>query len=108
MAQGRVDRLRTGVAYHGNRLLRHVEEDMRDAIDHGFNLIVHMLSHNDWDRHRTVMKEIVGITHGLGLEAWLDNWGLGGRRETSPTSLPTTPAATRCTTTGAWTRCAPA
>ena len=78
MAQDRVDRLRTGVAYHGNRLLRHVEEDMRDAIDHGFNLIVHMLSHNDWDRHRTVMKEIVGITHGLGLEAWLDNWGLGG------------------------------
>lgn len=70
--------LKTGVAYHGNRLLRHVEDDLRDMIDHNINLVVHMLSHNDWDRHRTIMKEIVGMTESYGLEVWLDNWGLGG------------------------------
>ena len=70
--------LKTGVAYHSNRILKHVEEDMRDIIDHDFNLVVHMLTHNDWDRHRRIMKQIVGITEGFGLEVWLDNWGLGG------------------------------
>jgi hypothetical protein len=71
-------RLKTGIAYHGNRILKHVEEDMRDCIAHHINLVVHMLSHNDWDRHRHIMREIVALTEGLGLEVWLDNWGLGG------------------------------
>lgn len=34
--------LKRGVAYHGNRILRHVEEDLRDIIEHNFNLVVHM------------------------------------------------------------------
>ena len=71
-------KLRTGVAYHGNRLLRHVEEDMRDIIEHNFNNVTHMFSHNDWDRHKNIMKEIIDITNGYGLETWVDNWGLGG------------------------------
>lgn len=70
--------LKKGVAYHGNRILRHVEEDMRDIIEHNFNLVVHMFSHNDWDRHKTIMKEIFTITAEHGLENWVDNWGLGG------------------------------
>lgn len=72
------NKLRTGVAYHGNRILKHVEGDMRDIIEHNFNLVVHMFSHNDWDRHRYIMKEIIQITEGLGLDVWVDNWGLGG------------------------------
>lgn len=67
-----------GIAYHGNRILRHVEEDMRDMVAHNFNLVVHMFSHNDWDRHFKIMKEIVDITKGYGLDVWIDNWGLGG------------------------------
>ena len=71
-------RLRTGVAYHGNRILKHVKEDMVDIINHNFNLVVHMFSHTDWDRHRTIMREIIAITEGLGLDVWVDNWGIGG------------------------------
>ncbi len=70
--------LSLGVAYHGNRLLRHVEEDMLDIVHSGFDRVVHMFSHNDWDRSRTVMKEVFDITTGLGLDFWVDNWGLGG------------------------------
>lgn len=71
-------KLRTGVAYHGNRILKHVQEDMVDIIQHNFNLVVHMFSHTDWDRHRNIMKEIIAITEGLGLDVWVDNWGIGG------------------------------
>ncbi len=70
--------LKLGVAYHGNRMLRHVREDMLDIVQHNFNLVVHMLSHNDWDRHKNIMKEIVEISQEAGLEVWIDNWGLGG------------------------------
>lgn len=70
--------LSLGVAYHGNRLLRHVEQDLLDIVDHGFDRVVHMFSHNDWDRNRTIMKEIFDMTAGLGLDYWVDNWGLGG------------------------------
>jgi hypothetical protein len=51
---------------------------MRDIIAHHFNLVVHMFSHTDWDRHYRIMKEIVAITEGHGLEVWIDNWGIGG------------------------------
>ena len=70
--------LKTGAAYHGCRMLHHVENDMRDMADNHMNLVVHMLSHTDWDRHCRVMKEIVEISEEAGLEVWLDNWGLGG------------------------------
>mgnify|MGYP002401979094 CR=1 FL=1 len=73
-----MSKLRKGVAYHGNRILKHVHEDMLDIIDHDFNLVVHMFSHTDWDRHKNIMKEIVAISEGYGLEVWIDNWGLGG------------------------------
>ncbi|MFD0713525.1 hypothetical protein [Paenibacillus sp. GCM10027626] len=72
------NRLIKGVAYHGNRILRHVESDMRDIIAHHFNLVVHMFSHTDWDRHHSIMKEIVAITEGHGLDVWIDNWGISG------------------------------
>ncbi len=73
-----MQKLRTGAAYHGCRMLHHVEHDMRDMADHNMNLVVHMLSHTDWDRHNRVMKDIVGISEEAGLEVWIDNWGLGG------------------------------
>lgn len=72
------NQLRLGVAYHGNRILRHVDDDMRDIVHHGMNTVVHMFSHNDWDRHLGVMKDIVSISENYGLEVWIDNWGLGG------------------------------
>ena len=67
-----------GVAYHGNRMLTHVREDMRELAGSGFNTVLHMFSHNDWDRHKNIMKEIFGISADYGLDVWVDNWGLGG------------------------------
>ena len=71
-------KLKLGVAYHGNRMLNHVKEDMSDIVAHNMNLVVHMFSHTDWDRHHNIMKEIVDISLDAGLEVWIDNWGLGG------------------------------
>lgn len=74
----KTDMLQKGVAYHGNRFLSHIKEDMRDIVEHGFDTVVHMFSHNDWDRHKNIMKEIFDITKSYGLDVWVDNWGLGG------------------------------
>ena len=73
-----MQRLLTGAAYHGNRMLHHMEADLRDMADHHMNLVVHMLSHNDWDRHCRVMRDAVQLSEEAGLEVWMDNWGLGG------------------------------
>ncbi len=72
------EKLFTGVAYHGNRILHHVREDMEDIVKHNMNLVVHMFSHNDWDRHFKVMKDVVKISEDVGLDVWIDNWGLSG------------------------------
>lgn len=70
--------LRLGAAYHGNRMTHHAYEDLKDMVTHGMDTVVHMFSHTDWDRHRVVMRDIVHMSEDLGLEVWVDNWGLGG------------------------------
>ena len=70
--------LNKGIAYHGNRMLAHIRADMEEIMRAGFNTVVHMFTHNDWDRHKTIMKEIFEITKSFGLDVWVDNWGLGG------------------------------
>lgn len=70
--------LKLGIAYHSNRLFSYVQEDMKDILRHNFNLVVHMFSHNDWRRCPSVMKDIFQYTTDLGLEFWVDNWGLAG------------------------------
>lgn len=70
--------LRLGAAYHGNRMPHHAHQDLLDMATHGMNLVVHMFSHTDWERHRLAMKDIVDMSIDLGLEPWVDNWGLGG------------------------------
>ena len=67
-----------GVAYHGNRMLSHVRNDMQELVRQGFNSVLHMFSHNDWDRHKKIMGEIFMISEEFGLDVWVDNWGLGG------------------------------
>ena len=67
-----------GIAYHGNRMLHHVSDDMKELAASGFNSVLHMFSHNDWDRHNRIMGEIFSISDYYGLDVWVDNWGLGG------------------------------
>lgn len=68
--------LKLGTAYHGNRILRHVEEDMTDIVNHHMNTVVHMYTHNDMDRHHDILKDIIAISEDKGLEVWVDNWGI--------------------------------
>jgi len=70
--------LKTGVAYHGNRMLSHAINDMREIAAADMDIVVHMLSHNDWERHDTVMGDIFKASEAEGLEVWVDNWGIGG------------------------------
>ncbi|MBQ7599959.1 MAG: hypothetical protein IJU57_04705 [Clostridia bacterium] len=70
--------LRLGTAYHGNRMLHHAREDLRDIMNNGMDIVVHMLSHTDWDRHLQRIKDMVELSSEIGLESWIDNWGLGG------------------------------
>lgn len=70
--------LQTGVAYHGNRMPSHVRADMAEIARADMDIVVHMLSHTDWERHKNVMKDIIAITEDAGLEVWVDNWGIGG------------------------------
>ena len=71
-------KLKTGVAYHGNRMLSHAIADMREIARADMDVVVHMLSHTDWERHDKVMKDIFAASEDAGLEVWVDNWGIGG------------------------------
>ena len=70
--------LQTGVAYHGNRMLSYARQDMRNIAKADMDIVVHMLSHTDLDRHKAVIKDIISASYDEGLEVWVDNWGLGG------------------------------
>ena len=70
--------LKFGVAYHGNRFLSHAYEDLKKIAAADMDIVVHMFSHNDWERHDTVMGDMFKMTEAMGLEVWVDNWGIGG------------------------------
>ena len=71
-------KLKTGCAYHGNRMLSHAMVDMKEIARADMDIVVHMLSHTDWERHDKVMGDIFRASEAEGLEVWVDNWGLGG------------------------------
>ena len=71
-------KLRTGCAYHGNRMLSHAISDMKEIVRADMDIVVHMLSHTDWERHDKVIGDIIKVSEAEGLEVWVDNWGIGG------------------------------
>jgi hypothetical protein len=70
--------MKTGVSYFGNRIPRHVKEDMHDILSHHCNFVVHTFSENDLQFYQETIREIVTSCHGAGLEVYLDPWGVGG------------------------------
>lgn len=70
--------MKSGVSYFGNRIPKHVREDLQDMVDHGVNFVVHTFAEEDLQFYRRTMGEIVKITHEVGLEVYLDPWGVGG------------------------------
>lgn len=71
-------KLHTGVAYHGNRMPSHAAEDLKKIAAAGMDTVVHMFSHTDWDRNTDACADIFKMSADLGLDVWVDNWGLGG------------------------------
>jgi len=66
-----------GSSYFGNRTLRHVEADMKELVSMGCNLVVHTMSENDFRFYHKTMKDIVQLCQSLGLETYIDPWGVG-------------------------------
>jgi hypothetical protein len=73
-----VSAIKTGVAYFGNRTLRHVHADLQDVADSGFNYVVHCFAESDLLDGLETMREIVRVTHELGMKAHMDPWGVAG------------------------------
>jgi hypothetical protein len=67
-----------GASYFGNRIVRHVAEDMHDLAQRGFTGVLHTFSENDLAFYRETMAKIVDVSHEAGLEVQIDPWGLGG------------------------------
>ena len=95
-----MDKLQLGVAYHSNRIVRHVREDMLSIVEGGFDSVLHMFTHNDMERHRAVMADIIALSEEMGLEVWVDNWGLAGAPGESSHFLSYQPDARQIYNTG--------
>jgi len=69
--------MKLGASYFGNRTLRHVKKDMEKMIEDGCNLVVHTMSEHDIAYHSQTMIDIVKVSRDVGLEVFLDPWGIG-------------------------------
>lgn len=78
-------RIGAGVAYFGNRIVRHVAQDMDALARRGFTGVLHTFSENDLAFYRETMGEIVACSHAAGLEVQIGPWGVcqlfGGEAE---------------------------
>ena len=69
--------MKLGASYFGSRILRHVKEDMKKMMSDGCTFVVHTMSEHDVDYHSQNMVDIVKMSKELGLEVFLDPWGIG-------------------------------
>ena len=69
--------MKLGASYFGNRTLRHVEKDMEKMVQDGCNLVVHTMSEHDIAYYSQTMIDIVKVSKDIGLEVFLDPWGVG-------------------------------
>ncbi len=69
--------MKLGASYFGNRTLKHVRKDMEKMINDGCNLVVHTMSEHDITYHSQTMVDIVKVSREVGLEVFLDPWGVG-------------------------------
>lgn len=70
--------MKTGVSYFGNRNPKWVKKDMVDIVNHHCNFVLHTFAEYDRIFFKDTMKEIVDISHKIGLEVYIDPWGVGG------------------------------
>lgn len=66
-----------GVAYFGNRFLKHAREDLADIAE-CCTYVVHTFSERDLYFHKAAMENIFAETRKRGMTVWVDPWGVGG------------------------------
>ncbi len=69
--------MKLGASYFGNRTLKHVRTDMEKMVNDGCNSVVHTMSEHDITYHSQTMVDIVKVSREVGLEVFLDPWGIG-------------------------------
>jgi hypothetical protein len=69
--------MKLGASYFGNRMLKHVKEDMEKMLNDGCNFVVHTMSEHDIVYHSKTMVDIVKASKEVGLDVFLDPWGVG-------------------------------
>ena len=69
--------MKTGVAYFSTRDPRHVKQDLKDMVDHNCNLVVHTYSETDYNYYSIIMRDIIRMSHDMGLEVYINPWGVG-------------------------------
>ncbi|HHT9141248.1 MAG TPA: hypothetical protein ACFYEA_07355 [Candidatus Tripitaka californicus] len=69
--------MKLGASYFGSRHLEHVRRDMEAMAEAGCNSVVHTLSEEDMTYYPATMAEVVRVSKEVGLEVFLDPWGVG-------------------------------
>jgi hypothetical protein len=69
--------IKTGVSYFGNRNPRHFVQDLEEILRHNCNFVLLTFSENDQEYYLDTMAEFVELAKGVGLEVYLDPWGVG-------------------------------
>jgi hypothetical protein len=66
------------VSYFANRHLDHLQRDLEEMREHGFDGVVHCITEADcqWGMRR--IAEMFAMTREAGLSCWADPWGLAG------------------------------
>lgn len=66
-----------GVSYFGVRSPKHALNDMKDIQTAGFNAVLHTWSEEDLQYYFDTMKEIVDGSADMGLNVYVNPWGVG-------------------------------
>lgn len=66
-----------GVSYFGVRTPKHALVDMREIKGAGFNAVLHTWSEEDQQYYFDTMKQIVDGSSDLGLDVYVNPWGIG-------------------------------
>ena len=69
--------MKLGCSYFGNRILKHARQDMQELVDMGCTYVVHTYNENDMMFYHQNMCEMVAMSQDMGLEVWIDPWGVG-------------------------------
>lgn len=69
--------MKLGCSYFGNRIQKHVREDMKELVDMGCTYVVHTFNEGDVMWYKDTVREIVEISKEEGLEVHIDPWGVG-------------------------------